>query len=967
MAEQIKVPGVLKPGTGNYHSVAKDIIDDTLNNKSQAELNALFNQGKGIDQQGNPVDIGGRSYSAGTGLKLVGTVFSLSDDTVSKLNSVAVGVKAENNRGVWKAQIATIPVTLDVYINSTATTRPVVGQHYSTLYVKIKASEIVSTYEWNIEGSNAKITIVNDEILSQKLLDVLLYGSFHSDDIFYEDGIYEVVSDTSVEFTSSMKTAFYINGAANTTGGNIPNTKYEPYMNTSLQYTTVYHKGTKWLCNADVNEAVTTEEPNFSSTKWLALQEAVTGKGISHIIVEQALSTSASSVSDSWSQTPKSVTSTKRYLWEKTTIYYTDGTEYRIGAHIVGVYGDRGDDGTSVTIKGTYNNASQLPNSGNHVGDGYIINGDLYVWTTTNTWINAGRIKGEDGASAVQYYIHTAYADNNFYQDESHWTNGIPTRDYAYIGVCINTTSIDPSGSSGFAQYTWQLACGITYTIVLNNNIVPEGTVSVPMKLLKTIGSSQEYMSYSKSVNENITFGGADDLANENIEWTNTVANQRLYLSTGFKYNKKYTVVAYKDGKEVARTTLGITKQGEQGPTGDVGPRGAILRGPSEWKANVVYQGGNAGDDYQDMVYVSSVNKMYLCKMTHTSSNSNEPTTHHAQSAWSASQPWVETDIQDFIATKVFFAERAVIDNVDIRGTITSETLYVNNNNDNRLYIANTGRSITLAPMEFRMVVLPLLNNFVDAGTDWSIDGFNVSGTHIQIHTEPLQDVCNWAASDISSWKNENAATLYKLMKYCTLVCADPYQLIGGNSFTGTKHSFSGDSLWANDYCQGRFCARGMISRFVLVPPGQTLSLTSSIQTLRIGNDEVNCLVWNIDNASDFDTICMRMISKRYIDDYSHFSIENYNFNGSNTSIGYDGQSDWKENFLSYKGLDYNIYNDGLQDAMLNSMQIVMYSAGGGGGDPLDPPMWAIAAQKDATKPSSYRTKFQNYTNIWAD
>ena len=172
MAEQIKVPGVLKPGTGNYHSIAKDIIDDELNNKSQAELNALFNQGKGIDEHGNPIDIGGRSYSAGTGLKLVGSVFSLSDDAISKLNSVAVGVKAENNRGVWKAQIATIPVTLDVYTNSTATTRPVVGQHYSTLYVKIKASEIVSTYEWNIEDSNAKITIVNDEILSQKLLDV---------------------------------------------------------------------------------------------------------------------------------------------------------------------------------------------------------------------------------------------------------------------------------------------------------------------------------------------------------------------------------------------------------------------------------------------------------------------------------------------------------------------------------------------------------------------------------------------------------------------------------------------------------------------------------------------------------------------------------------------------------------------------------------------------------------------------
>ena len=59
MAEQIKVPGVLRPGTGDYHSYAKDIIDDQLRNKKQSELNTLFNQGKGLDANGNVVPVVG--------------------------------------------------------------------------------------------------------------------------------------------------------------------------------------------------------------------------------------------------------------------------------------------------------------------------------------------------------------------------------------------------------------------------------------------------------------------------------------------------------------------------------------------------------------------------------------------------------------------------------------------------------------------------------------------------------------------------------------------------------------------------------------------------------------------------------------------------------------------------------------------------------------------------------------------
>lgn len=55
----------------------------------------------------------------------------------------------------------------------------------------------------------------------------------------------------------------------------------------------------------------------------------------------------------------------------------------------------QGTDGTSVKILGTKNDESELPTSGNN-GDGYIINGELYIWDGTQ-WVNVGRIKGEDG------------------------------------------------------------------------------------------------------------------------------------------------------------------------------------------------------------------------------------------------------------------------------------------------------------------------------------------------------------------------------------------------------------------------------------------------------------------------------------------------------------------------------------------------------------------------------------------
>lgn len=70
----------------------------------------------------------------------------------------------------------------------------------------------------------------------------------------------------------------------------------------------------------------------------------------------------------------------------------------------VAVKGEKGNDGTSVTIKGTLTSSADLPTTGNTVGDGYLIDGYLYVWTAEGKWQNVGQIKGDKGEDAIVPY-----------------------------------------------------------------------------------------------------------------------------------------------------------------------------------------------------------------------------------------------------------------------------------------------------------------------------------------------------------------------------------------------------------------------------------------------------------------------------------------------------------------------------------------------------------------------------------
>lgn len=71
------------------------------------------------------------------------------------------------------------------------------------------------------------------------------------------------------------------------------------------------------------------------------------GKGISSIVNKYAVSASNKTAPTNWQNTPQTMTTTNKYLWNYEIITYTDSTTYTSSPTVIGVYGDKGNDGTN--------------------------------------------------------------------------------------------------------------------------------------------------------------------------------------------------------------------------------------------------------------------------------------------------------------------------------------------------------------------------------------------------------------------------------------------------------------------------------------------------------------------------------------------------------------------------------------------------------------------------------------------
>lgn len=111
------------------------------------------------------------------------------------------------------------------------------------------------------------------------------------------------------------------------------------------------------------------------------------------------------------------------------------------------IKGEDGQDGTSISLKGTAASVNDLPASGNTEGDSYLIDGDLYVWDG-DSWENAGRIQGPEGVGA---YLHIKYA--NMVSGSLAFTGNNGEEPGDYIGLRADNTAAD---SSNINDYTWK-------------------------------------------------------------------------------------------------------------------------------------------------------------------------------------------------------------------------------------------------------------------------------------------------------------------------------------------------------------------------------------------------------------------------------------------------------------------------------------------------------------------------------
>lgn len=141
-----------------------------------------------------------------------------------------------------------------------------------------------------------------------------------------------------------------------------------------------------------------------SSYKWSKIQGETGQQGVSvlSIVEKYYLSTRSDTLAGgSWQESYPGWESGK-YIWTKSIITYSNNTSEETTPICVtgqqGQTGPKGEDGTSVTIKGSFDTLAELEAAhptGNE-GDSYLVAGDLYVWEETQ-WKNVGHIQGPQG------------------------------------------------------------------------------------------------------------------------------------------------------------------------------------------------------------------------------------------------------------------------------------------------------------------------------------------------------------------------------------------------------------------------------------------------------------------------------------------------------------------------------------------------------------------------------------------
>lgn len=450
---------------------------------------------------------------------------------------------------------------------------------------------------------------------------------------------------------------------------------------------------------------------------------------------------------ETWHDMPIPTTKDKPYLWMRVIKVDEKGNES--SPAYTRLNGKDGNNGTSVNIKGSKPSSSALPSSGQKMGDCYLINGELWVYTgetgsgIVHGFVNCGNIKGEPGDSAVQYFYHMAWA-TGIKTDSSGTMTGVEGfttsnpagLSYAYMGVCYNTVSSpDPSD---WNQYKWVKVEGkdaVTYEIKLDSNTVSADgktgkfltTKLGKYRLLRHTGDKTENCSGVLDTLDFLIFPiGADgealavltgdtDSDIYSIITGNGLKEENVYQIKFFWYsgpaavaNRYNYLQALKKTQGTPTSTMVISVLASntftvlrQGVDGERGSSGAVWRQhrgfvEASETATYKYEAGGNDEKFIDAVLLTGASgkkTWYRCIQSYYSTGKSDSRntvgSNDFAKYWDSAYMTV-----DFIATDFFLSENAVINLLgsneinltDKNGDIFGSYRIPSGNGDNGMY-----------------------------------------------------------------------------------------------------------------------------------------------------------------------------------------------------------------------------------------------------------------------------------------
>lgn len=181
---------------------------------------------------------------------------------------------------------------------------------------------------------------------------------------------------------------------------------------------------------------------------------------------------------------------------------------------------------------------------------------------------------------------------------------------------------------------------------------------------------STEYKRHS------ITFLTAPDLTN---------ADERMYFYIWAQTEIYVTMLKLEECEKP--TAWQLNESDRKGEKGDNGKTGKPLAGPTIWDSSVKYMSGKSDEAYQSIVINPKYPKqMYLCGYSHSGKEPSSQTSTSSVDTCTADQPWVQVPYQDFVATKVLFAAKSLIKDLN------AETIEMLDDNGNRLFYLKGGQ-----------------------------------------------------------------------------------------------------------------------------------------------------------------------------------------------------------------------------------------------------------------------------------